>query len=243
MKGTYNVYLKDHHVIDLYLKNSNNHIDLCLSESTDCIDLYIPGAAYLMMLPKTERMTLFQDKLKLSERMYIVGETNIAVLESDARMTMVKSAESENIIALGSMLRAEIASSISVEPSGLSLFVSPAAFELLKVVNAEHTFNISPNKLDTYTFKFLNTVTDINIATAIGKTYAEKSISVNHNIGFDSRIAILNHEIVGAEDNSLYLVNSVSAHTSRFRKLNDMDQHKLSDFDDMTLNDVDYVII
>lgn len=125
------------------------------------------------------------------------------------------------------------------------LDVLPTDLFYLLTIGGKSDMYISAEKIDKYVLKYV--LHDLQpemylIAEAVDEFGLKKFIEIASVLLIDMEITDTLIALISSES-KMFIDCEASAGLKRYRLLNEMDNHVLADFDDMTLEEVDYVII
>lgn len=127
----------------------------------------------------------------------------------------------------------------------MNLDVLPTDLFYLLTIGGKSDMYISAEKIDKYVLKYV--LHDLQpemylIAEAVDEFGLKKFIEIASVLLIDMEITDTLIALISSES-KMFIDCEASAGLKRYRLLNEMDNHVLADFDDMTLEEVDYVII
>lgn len=125
------------------------------------------------------------------------------------------------------------------------LDVLPTDLYYLLTIGGKSDMYISAEKINKYVLKYV--LHDLQpemylIAEAVDEFGLKKFIEIASVLLIDMEITDILIALISSES-KMFIDCEASAGLKRYRLLNEMDNHVLADFDDMTLEEVDYVII
>lgn len=125
------------------------------------------------------------------------------------------------------------------------LDVLPTDLFYLLTIGGKSDMYISAEKINKYVLKYV--LHDLQpemylIAEAVDEFGLKKFIEIASVLLIDMEITDILIALISSES-KMFIDCEASAGLKRYRLLNEMDNHVLADFDDMTLEEVDYVII
>lgn len=210
---------------------------------TEC-DILVYSIPYRECLTVQERLILESCLECYKLQKFIAAENSSALLSHIDKMIKICKERLSDRITLGVDSKFRMQSTLSPNESNISLSSTLLKTQAVVHSTAENALRFGTRPVDAYV---LNPIGhgefELGLNNQITSEQITKYETVHNAVNILSDIAETALKFITPDENLLTLTSEVEAIVKRYRMLYEMDSDVLADYDEMSLDDVDYVIL